>query len=161
MIWYDIQVFPWLFWAVCICSASNDASSFFNHREKCFYFINKRYKGPTLRPPCDIIDDVITMKNTFCDIIWDDLFISHLISNLCLIFQHFQNGRHCEVAASLLPEVIPEVEYASKIAMCITYILLAKYQCSSWNIDGDISISKSDLLCALVRSSMTSRVHET
>ena len=25
----------------------------------------KEYRGPTLRPPCDIIDDVIIMKNTF------------------------------------------------------------------------------------------------
>ena len=25
----------------------------------------KKCRGPTLRPPCDIIDDVITMKSTF------------------------------------------------------------------------------------------------
>ena len=25
----------------------------------------KEYRGPSLRPPCDVIDDVIVMKNTF------------------------------------------------------------------------------------------------
>ena len=25
----------------------------------------KEYRGPTLRPPCDVIDDVITMKILF------------------------------------------------------------------------------------------------
>ena len=25
----------------------------------------KEYRGPTLRPPCDVIDDVITMKKLF------------------------------------------------------------------------------------------------
>ena len=26
----------------------------------------KEYRGPTLRPPCDVIDDVIIMKILFC-----------------------------------------------------------------------------------------------
>ena len=55
-----------------------------------------------------------------------------------------------------LAEVIPEVEYTRKIAMSISDILSF-----SSNIDGDISISKFDLLCDLVTSSMTSWVRET
>ena len=58
----------------------------------------KEYWGPTLVPPCDVIDDVIIMKNTFLGIIWDDLFISEVKLKLCSIFQNFQNGRHFELA---------------------------------------------------------------
>ena len=49
----------------------------------------------TLRPPCDVIDDVITIKTVF-GIIWDDLIIFEVKLKLCLIFQKFQNGRHFE-----------------------------------------------------------------
>ena len=52
----------------------------------------KEYRGPILRPPCDVIDDVITMKKTFLGIIWDDPFISEAD----LIFQNVWNGRHFE-----------------------------------------------------------------
>ena len=54
----------------------------------------KEYIGPNSRPPCDVIDDVIIMKNTFLGIIWDDLFISEVKLKLCLIFRNFINGRH-------------------------------------------------------------------
>ena len=54
----------------------------------------KEYRGPTLRLPCDVINDVITMRNVFSGIIWDDLFISEVKLNLCLIFRYFQNGHH-------------------------------------------------------------------
>ena len=60
----------------------------------------KEYRGPTLRPPCDAIDDVIIMKILFFGIIWDDLFISDVNLKLCLIFQNFQNGRHFELATN-------------------------------------------------------------
>ena len=30
------------------------------------------YRRSTLRPPCDVIDDIIMMKSTFTGIIWDD-----------------------------------------------------------------------------------------
>ena len=53
---------------------------------------------------------------------------------------------------TFLPDVIPDVEYTSKIAMSISDIL------SFWStlkLDGDISIWKFDLLCDLVTSSMT------
>ena len=62
--------------------------------------ILKEYKGPTLRPPCDAIDDVIIMKIFFFGIIWEDLFISEVKLKLCLIFQNFQNGRHFELATN-------------------------------------------------------------
>ena len=58
------------------------------------------YIGPTLRLPCDVIDDVIIMKKTFFGIIWADLFISEVKLKLCLIFQNFQNGRHFDLAAN-------------------------------------------------------------
>ena len=60
----------------------------------------KEYRGPTLRPPCDVIDDVIIMKILFFCIIWDDLFISEVELKLCLIFQNFQNGRYFELATN-------------------------------------------------------------
>ena len=83
----------------------------------------KEYRGPTLRPPCDAIDDVIIMKTLFSGIIWDDLFISEVKLKLCLIFQIFQNGRHFELATNFFTEVIPEVEYTRKIAISISDIL--------------------------------------
>ena len=58
----------------------------------------KEYRRPTLRPPCDVIDDVIIMKILFFCIIWDDLFIFEVKLKLCLIFQNFQNGRYFELA---------------------------------------------------------------
>ena len=60
----------------------------------------KEYWGPTLRPPCDVIDDVIIMKILLFGIIWDDLFISEVKLKLCLIFQNFQNGRYFELATN-------------------------------------------------------------
>ena len=58
----------------------------------------KDYRGPTFRPPCDVVGDVIIMKNTFYGIIWDNLFISEVKLKLRLIFQNFQNVRHFELA---------------------------------------------------------------
>ena len=60
----------------------------------------KEYRGQTLRPPCDAIDDVIIMKILFFGIIWDDLFITEVKLKLCLIFENFQNGRHFELATN-------------------------------------------------------------
>ena len=52
----------------------------------------KEYRGPTLRPPCDVIDDVIIMKILLFGIIWDDIFISEVKLKLCLIFQKTQTN---------------------------------------------------------------------
>ena len=53
----------------------------------------------------------------------DDIFKTEVKIKLCLIFRNFQNGCHYEVATTLVPEVIPEVEYTSQIAMIIFDIL--------------------------------------
>ena len=58
-----------------------------------FFSFIKENRETTMRSFCDVIDNVITMK-----IIWDDLFMSNVILKMCLIFWHFQNGRHFEVA---------------------------------------------------------------
>ena len=58
----------------------------------------KEYRGNIVRPSCDVIDDIITMKNTFSGKIWDGLFIYEVKLKMCLIFKHFENGSHFEVA---------------------------------------------------------------
>ena len=58
---------------------------------------------------------------------------------------------------AFLPEVIPEVEYTRKIAVSIPTFWAFDPR-SSWNIDGDISISKFDRLCNTVTSAMTAWV---
>ena len=76
----------------------------------------KEQRGATLRSPCDVMDDVITTKNTFSCIIWDDLFISDIKLKLHVIFWHFQNGRHFDVTGNFfLPEVIAEVNHNRKM----------------------------------------------
>ena len=49
----------------------------------------KESEGPTFRPPCDVIGDVIIMNNAFYGILWDDLFISEAKFKLFLIFEIF------------------------------------------------------------------------
>ena len=83
----------------------------------------KEYIGPTMTPPCDVIDDIIIMKILF-GIIWDDFFIYEVKLKLCLMFQNFQNSRHFELA--FLPEVFPTFRAFDR-------------RCNS-NIGGDISI---------------------
>ena len=62
-------------------------------------------------------------ENIYSCIIWDDLFISDVNLKLCLIFWHFQNGRHIELATKFLPEVTLEAEYSTRIAISICDIL--------------------------------------
>ena len=91
-------------------------------------------------------------ENTFFGIIWDDLFISEVKLKLCLIFQNFQNGRYFELATNFFT--------GSYTGSCIyqkdnhEHFRYFDRRCSS-NIDGDILISKFDLLCDLVTSPMT------
>ena len=68
----------------------------------------KEYRGPTLKPPCDVIDNVIIMKIPFFAIIWDNIFISEVKLKLCLIFQNFQNGRYFELATNFFTESYTE-----------------------------------------------------
>ena len=60
----------------------------------------KEYRGPILRSPCNVMDDVIIMKILCFGIIWDDLSISEVKLKLCLIFQNFQNGHYFELATN-------------------------------------------------------------
>ena len=62
-------------------------------------------------------------KITFWGIIWDDLLTADVKLKLCLRFPNFQNGRLFDVATIFLPEAIPEVEHASKIAINVSNIL--------------------------------------
>ena len=54
----------------------------------------KEYRGPTFMSPCDVIGDVIIMKNNFYGIIWGDLFKSEVKLKLSLVFQNFENVHH-------------------------------------------------------------------
>ena len=52
----------------------------------------KEYKGPILRPPCDVIDNVIIRKKLFCTSF--GTILSEVKLKLCLISKNFLNGRH-------------------------------------------------------------------
>ena len=97
----------------------------FSYHEKCCYFIIKEYRGPTLRPPCDVIDDVIIMKILFLASF--GTIFSYLRSNWsCVYVKYFKIFKMAAILSSRqtsLPEVIPEVEYTRKIAMSISDIL--------------------------------------
>ena len=62
----------------------------------------KEYRGPTLRLPCEVIDDVIIMEKFF----WHNLersftlFISEVKLKLCSIIQNFKNGCHFELVTN-------------------------------------------------------------
>ena len=71
---------------------------------------------------------------TFLGIIWNGLFISEVKLKLCLIFQNFYNSHHFELATNFFTEVIAFP------------IFWAFDRRSSSNIDGDISISKFEVL---------------
>ena len=57
----------------------------------------REYRGLILGPPCDIIDDIITLKNTL-----GQLFISEVKLKLCSLLNIFQNGHHFEVAINFV-----------------------------------------------------------
>ena len=61
--------------------------------------LKHEYRRPTLTSRCDVISDVINIKNTV-GIISDDLAISDVKINQCKIILKFQNGHHFEVRAS-------------------------------------------------------------
>ena len=94
---------------------------FFSYHEKCYFAFIKEWND----------FEVVLWRqrwrhhheNNFSCMIWDDLFISDVKLKLCLIFWHFQNGRHLSSWRNILPEVTPEVEYATKITMSIRDIL--------------------------------------
>ena len=69
-----------------------------------------------------VIDYVITMKIIFLANLGPSPHICNQNEAVLKIY-NFQNERHFEVVINILPEVIPEFEYASKFAMCISNIL--------------------------------------
>ena len=74
----------WLKCAICI---SENVTISFKHE----------YRRPTLTSRCDVISDVIDIRNTFGGMICDDFSISDVKTNLSKIFRKFQNGHHIEV----------------------------------------------------------------
>ena len=83
----------------------------------------KEKRGPTLRPPCDVIDDVTIMKILF----WHNLGRSfHIWGQIEAVLNVSKFSKWPPFWARdklFLPKVIPEVEYTRKIAMSIAYIL--------------------------------------
>ena len=59
----------------------------------------KEYRGPTLKLPCDVIDDVIIMKILFWHILRRSFHIWGQIEAV-LNIQNFQIGRHFELATN-------------------------------------------------------------
>ena len=120
----------------------------------------KEYRGLTLRPPSDVIDDVIFMKKLF----WHNLWRSfHIWGQIEAVFNISKISKrpHFELATNFFYRKlyrklnIPERWPLAFPTFCVFV------WCSSSNIDGDISIWKFDLLCHLVTSSMTSWLRET
>ena len=58
------------------------------------------YRRPTLTSRCDVISDVINIKNIFLGLILGGLSISNVKMNISKIFRNFQNGRHFEFRAN-------------------------------------------------------------
>ena len=83
----------------------------------------KEYRGPTLRPPCDVIDDVIIMKILF--LAKFGTIFSYLRSDWSYVkyLKIFKMAAILSSRQTFLPEIIPEVEYTRKIAMSISDIL--------------------------------------
>ena len=85
-------------------------------------FINE-YRETTLRSLCDVIDDVITMKIFF--LAYFGMIFSLLMSNWsCVLYLDiFKMAAILRLRNCFLPEVIPEFEYATNIAISICDIL--------------------------------------
>ena len=98
-------------------------SRFLVYHESVVISFIKEYIGPTLRPPCDVIDEVIITKKNFFGIIWDDIFISEVKLKLCLTFLNFQNGCHFELVANFFTGSDTGSWIYQKIAISISDIL--------------------------------------
>ena len=84
----------------------------------------KEYRGPTLRPPCDVIDHVIIMKILFLHNLGRSFHIWGQIEAVFNISKFSKWPLFWARDKLFLPEVIPEVEYTRKIAMNISDILI-------------------------------------
>ena len=67
------------------------------HGENVTISFKHEYRRRTLTSRCDVISDVMNIKNTYYVIMCDVLSISYVKMNLSQIFRNFQNGRHFEV----------------------------------------------------------------
>ena len=67
------------------------------HGENVTISFTHEYRRHTLTSRCDVISDVMNIKNTFYVIMCDVLSISYVKMNLSQIFRNFQNGCHFEV----------------------------------------------------------------
>ena len=83
----------------------------------------KEYRGPTLRPPCDVIDHVIIMIILF--LAKFGTIFSYLRSDWSCVnyFKIFKMAAILSSRQNFFPEIIPEVEYTRMIAMSISNIL--------------------------------------
>ena len=98
-------------------------------------------------------------KKNFFGIIWDDLFICEVRLKLCLLFQNFQNDGHFELATNFFyRKLYRKLDIPERYPWAFATFWASDRRSSS-DIDGDISISKFDLFCDLVMSSMTSWIH--
>ena len=83
----------------------------------------KEYRGPNLRPHCDVIDDVIIMKMLFWHNLGRSFHIWGQIEAVFNISKLIKMAANLSLRQIFLPEIIPEVDYTRKIAMSISDIL--------------------------------------
>ena len=121
----------------------------------------KEYRGSTLRPPCDVIDDVIIMKILF----WHNLRrYFHILGQIEAVFSISKFSKWPLFWARdklFYRKLYRKLNIPERWQQWAFPTFWAFDRRSSSNIDGDMSISKFDLLCDLVTSSMTSCVRET
>ena len=121
----------------------------------------KEYKGPTLRPPCDVIDDVIVMEILF----WHDSGRSfHIWGQIEAVFNisNFQNGRNFELATNFFTgSYTGSWIYKKGCHGHFRHFELLVDAVAQILTEAGMSFSKFDLLCDLATSSVTSWVRET
>ena len=126
----------WLKTATCI---SENESISFKHE----------YRKRTLTSHCDVISDVINIKNTFGGIISDDLSISDVKMNLSKIFWKFQMPPFWGQVEFLHRKLYRNLGHTTRYAMLFPTFRAFDRHCSS-NINEVIAILKLDLLFNLV-----------
>ena len=145
-----------ILWYLCTGSLMMMPQFVFGYHEKCSYFMYKGvYRADLQRPPCDVTDDVIPVKNTFLYNLGRSF---HIWGQIEAVFDvsKFSKwppfwGRDKLFTGSNTGSWIYQQDSHERFRY-----FLAFGRRSSWNIDGDIAISNFDLLCDLVTSSMTS-----
>ena len=99
----SMRVFKGVFtiqWYICTLSLKMISLFVLQLSQKMLFFLVKEY---SVRLWCHPVTSSMTTSpwKYFSHIIWDDLIISDVELKLCLIFWHFQNGHHFEVATKL------------------------------------------------------------